>query len=142
MTLYVSFQATGASFTGLIVRLTVATFESAAWKSTGWGMGLRGEVYPLVKLVPTLADTAVYGQLGVGTTELRAKGPYPSADGTQSFVGIGIHHEWRLARLVGGHAALGPQIEYNTIRAPSIERHWLTIGLRVVWYGGAVTLDQ
>jgi hypothetical protein len=122
--------------------LTLATFESDAWKSTGWGFGFRGEVFPLVKLVPKLADAAVYAQLGVGSTELRAKGPYPSADGTQSFLGIGLHHEWRLARLLGGHAALGPEIEYDVIRAESIERHWLTIGLRVAWYGGTVALDR
>lgn len=122
--------------------LTIATFESDAWKSTGWGLGFRGEVFPLVKLVPALADTAVYAQLGVGSTALRAKGPYPSADGTQSFLGIGLHHEWRLARLLGGHAAAGPEVEYDAIRAQSIERHWLTVGLRVAWYGGSVALDR
>lgn len=122
--------------------LTVATFESEAWKSTGLGVGFRGEVFPLVRLVPALADTAVYGQLGLGTSELRAKGPYPTADGTQSFFGVGVHHEVRLARLLGGHAAAGPQIEYDAIRAESIERHWLTVGLRVAWYGGSVALDR
>ncbi|MBX3220750.1 MAG: hypothetical protein KF795_09540 [Labilithrix sp.] len=122
--------------------VTIATFESEQWKSTGWGAGFRGEVFPLVKLVPALADAAIYGQLGFGITELRAKGPYPSADGSQSFLGIGIHHEWRLARLLGGHAALGPYVEYNAIRAPSAERHWATTGLRVVWYGSGVALDR
>lgn len=121
---------------------TIATFESDAWKSTGWGAGFRGEVFPLVKLVPMLADAAIYGQVGFGVTELRAKGPYPSADGSQSFLGIGIHHEWRLARLLGGHAALGPYVEYDAIRAPSAERHWATAGLRVVWYGSRVVLDR
>lgn len=121
---------------------TIATFESDAWKSTGWGAGFRGEVFPLVKLVPALADAAIYGQVGFGVTELRAKGPYPSADGAQSFLGIGLHHEWRLARLLGGHAALGPYVEYNAIRAPSAERHWATGGLRVVWYGSGVALDR
>ncbi|MBX3215505.1 MAG: hypothetical protein KF850_25935 [Labilithrix sp.] len=122
--------------------LTIATFESEAWKSTGWGAGFRGEVFPLVRLVPALADAAIYGQVGFGVTELRAKGPYPSADGAQSFLGIGLHHEWRLARLLGGHAALGPYVEYNAIRAPSAERHWATGGLRVVWYGSGVALDR
>jgi len=121
---------------------TIATFESAAWKSTGWGLGFRGEVFPLVRLVPSLADTAVYGQLGVGSTELRAKGPYPAAGGTQSFLGIGLHHEFRLARLLGGHAAAGPQIEYNAIRSDGAERHWLSVGFRVAWYGGRVKLDR
>lgn len=122
--------------------LTIATFESAAWKSTGFGGGFRVEVFPLVRAVPALADLAVYGQVGLGATELRAKGPYPTADGVQSFLGVGIHHEWRLTRLLGGHAALGPYLEYDSIRAPTIERHWATLGLRVVWYSGGVKIDR
>ena len=122
--------------------LTIATMESDAWKSTGWGLGFRGEVFPLIKVVPALADLAVYGQAGVGTAELRAKGPYPTSDGSQTFFGAGLHHEWRLGRLLGGHGAAGPYVEYDAIRAQSTERHWLTAGLRVVWYGGSVKLDR
>jgi hypothetical protein len=121
---------------------TIATFESDKWKSSGVGVGLRGEVFPLVSLVPALADTSVYAQLGVGSTQLRAKGPYPTADGTQSFVGIGLHHEWRLTRLLGGHAAVGPDLEYDVITSHAAERHWMTLGLRVAWYGGSVKLDR
>lgn len=122
--------------------VTIATFESPAWKSTGWGMGFRGEVFPFVRLAPALADLAFFAQLGFGTTELRAKGPYPTADGAQSFFGGGVHHEWRLGRLLGGHGAAGPYVEYDAIRAAAVERHWLTAGLRVVWYGGRVELDR
>lgn len=122
--------------------LTIATFENDRWKSTGWGLGFRGEVFPLVKFVPVLADLAVYGQVGVGTAELRAKGPYPSTDGSQTFFGGGLHHEWRLGRLLGGHGAAGPYVEYDAIRAQTTERHWLSAGLRVVWYGGKVELDH
>lgn len=121
---------------------TVAEFESEKWKSTGWGAGFRAEVFPLVRLVPALADAAIYSQLGFGMTELRAKGPYPTADGSQSFLGIGLHHEWRLGRLLGGHAAAGPYVEYDAIYSTSVERHWATAGLRVVWYGSRVALDR
>jgi hypothetical protein len=119
----------------------IAQFESALWKSTGWALGFRGEFFPLVNLYPALADTAIYGQLGFGTTELRAKGPYPTADGTQQFLGIGVHHEFRLGRFLGGHGAWGPHVEYDVIRSDSAERHWLTAGVRVVWYGGHVLND-
>ena len=123
--------------------VNIASFESASWKSTGLGIGFRVEVFPLVRLVPALADTAIYGQGGVGGTELRAKGgAFPSADGTQSFAGIGLHHELRLFRLLGGHFSGGPYIEYDAIHAPSAERHWASVGLRVAWYGGTVTADQ
>jgi len=122
--------------------VNIATFESASWKSTGLGIGFRVEAFPLVGLVPALADTAIYGQAGVGSTELQAKGPFPSADGTQSFAGIGVHHEFRLFRLLGGHFAGGPYFEYDAIFAPSAERHWASLGLRVAWYGGTVTADH
>jgi len=122
--------------------VNIATFESEKWKSTGFAIGFRAEIFPLIKLVPTLADTSIYGQAGIGSTELRAKGPFPSADGTQSFAGLGLHHEFRLFRLLGGHFSGGPYVEYNAIFAPSAERHWASVGLRVAWYGGTVGLDS
>jgi hypothetical protein len=127
--------------------LNIATFESEKWKSTGFGLGFRGELFPFVGLAKTwnvdfLADTAAYAQFGVGTTELRAKGPYPTADATQSFLGIGLHQEFRVAKMLGGHAAAGPHVEYDLIRAEFVERHWLTVGLRLAWYGGSVGLDR
>jgi hypothetical protein len=122
--------------------LNIATFDTPKWKSTGWALGFRGEVFPFVRLGPMLADIAGYAQLGFGTTELRAKGPYPSAEGSQSFFGLGVHHEFRLGRLLGGHAAAGPYTEYNLIRSDTAERHWLSVGIRLVWYGGGVALDD
>lgn len=127
--------------------LNIATFESEKWKSTGFGLGFRGEVFPLVGLakkwnVDFLADTAAYAQVGFGTTELRAKGPYPTADGSQSFLGLGLHQEFRLTKMLGGHAAAGPHVEYDMIRSEFTERHWLTVGLRLAWYGGSVALDS
>jgi len=139
-----SFFAMGAfnDYVSFGPMVTIAQFESAEWKSVGWGAGFRAEVFPLVKLVPALADAAIYGQAGFGLTELRAKGPYPTADGAQSFLGIGLHHEWRLARLLGGHASAGPYVEYSAIYAPFVERHWASAGIRVVFYGGGVKLDR
>jgi hypothetical protein len=127
--------------------LNIETFESEKWKSTGFGLGFRGELFPLVGLAKKwsldfLADTAAYAQFGFGTTELRAKGPYPTADGSQSFLGLGLHQELRLAKLLGGHAAAGPHVEYDLIRSEFTERHWLTVGLRLAWYGGSVVLDR
>ena len=118
--------------------VNIARFESDKWKSTGVGIGFRAEVFPLLRLVPMFADTAIYGQAGVGATELQAKGPFPSADGTQSFLGIGVHHEFRLFRLLGGHLSGGPYAEYDAIIATAAERHWASIGFRLAWYGGTV----
>lgn len=122
--------------------VNIATFESERWTSKGFGIGFRAEAFPLVRLFPRLADTSIYGQAGIGTTELQAKGPFPSADGTQSFAGLGLHHEFRLFRMLGGHVAGGPYAEYDAIFATSAERHWASVGLRVAWYGGSVALDR
>jgi hypothetical protein len=119
-----------------------ATFENDKWRSTGFGVGFRLETFPLVSLAPALADTSLYTQLGIGSTELRTKAPgYPDADGTQSFLGVGVHHEFRLVKLLGGHLAMGPHVEYDVIRSESITRNWLTVGLRFAWYGGTVKAD-
>lgn len=122
--------------------VNVASFENDKWKSSGFGIGFRIEAFPLVRLFPKLADTSVYTQLGVGSTEVAAKGPYPSSDGTQSFVGVGLHHEFRLTRMLGGHASAGPFVEYDAIFSTASESHWASAGLRVVWYGGTVTADR
>lgn len=121
---------------------TTANFESAQWKSTGFGLGFRGEVFPFVSLLPALADTAAFAQIGFGTTELRAKGNFPTAEGTQSMLGLGVHHEFRLGALLGGHATVGPEVEWNLIDSQTASRQWVTTGVRVVWYGGKVGLDQ
>jgi hypothetical protein len=122
--------------------VNIASMSNDKWKSRGFGVGFRVEVFPLIRLVPALADTAVYGMGGVGATELQAQGPYPSADGTQSFAGIGLHHEFRLFRFLGGHFAGGPYVEYDAIFTTTNERHWGTVGFRFAWYGGGVVLDK
>lgn len=122
--------------------VNIANFESDSWKSTGLGIGFRVEAFPLVRLLPMLADSAIYGQAGVGATELQAKGNYPSADGTQSFAGIGLHHEFRFFRMLGGHVSGGPYVEYDAIFATSAERHWASVGFRIAWYGGSVPADK
>ncbi len=120
--------------------VNIADFESSGWKSTGFGVGFRLEVFPLAHWVPRLADSSVYGQFGIGSTEARTEGR-PSADGAQAFVGVGVHHEFRLFQFLGGHTALGPHLEYDIINSDSAERHWVTLGLRLAWYGGTVAAD-
>lgn len=122
--------------------VTTANFESDRWKSTGFGVGFRAEVFPLIRFSPSLADLAVYAQLGVGVTELRAKGPYPTADGSQSFLGLGAHHEWRFVDILGAHASAGPFVEVNVIDSQPAERHWLALGLRVAFYSSGRKLDR
>ncbi len=115
-----------------------STFQSADWRSTGFGIGFRVEAFPLYTLVPQLADLGVFTQLGLGSTTLRTKlpGNYPSADGAQSYLAAGLFYEAFTPKLFGGHLAVGPSAQYDVITARSIERHGAVAGLRVVFYGG------
>lgn len=114
--------------------VTASGADTSQWKSTGYGVGFRSEFFPLIRAVPRLADLGVYGQLGVGVVDLRAKGPFPTSDGSQTFVGIGVHHEWRFANIFGAHASAGPYAEYDAVISQPSERHWLSFGLRVAFY--------
>ncbi len=48
----------------------------------------------------------------------------------------GVFYEWKVAKFLGGHAVLGPNLEYDVIFAPSIEQNAATLSLRAVFYGG------
>ncbi len=114
------------------------TFQSSGWRSTGGGGGFRVEAFPLYRLYPKLRDLGVFAQVGLGSATLATKRPgnYPTADGTQSFVGIGAFYEFAIAKVLGGHFAAGPSLEYDAIFARSIERHSALLGGRFVFYGG------
>ncbi len=114
------------------------TYQSAGWRSSGAGGGFRVEAFPLYRLVPPLADLGVFTQLGLGATTLKTKRPgnYPEADGAQSFLGVGAFYEAWTPKLLGGHAAAGPTVEYDVITSRAIERHGALAGLRIVFYGG------
>jgi hypothetical protein len=77
-------------------------------------------------------------QFGVGSAKLMTKlpGHYPSADGVQSFLGLGAFYEWSIAKAIGGHFAGGPSVEYDVITAQSIGRNAFVAGGRFVFYGG------
>lgn len=112
-------------------------FGNGDWRSSGGGGGLRIEAFPLVAIAPRWSGLSLFAQFGIGTGKLDAKAPgFPESDGTRSFVGAGVFHEWSLAHALGGHVSAGPSLEYDTIGSPSFERHGLVAGARVVFYGG------
>jgi hypothetical protein len=111
--------------------------QNGDWRSRGTAGGFRVEAFPLFKLVPQLSDLGVLAQFGIGGATLDAKrGPYPGADGVQSMIGVGVFYEWSIAKLLGGHAAIGPSFEYDTIFSRSIDRDGAVASVRLVWYGG------
>jgi hypothetical protein len=112
-------------------------YQNRDWRSIGGGGGFRLEVFPLYTLVPKLKNLGVLGQFGIGSTTLDAKfNSGVSSDGTESFIGTGIFYEASVAKFFGGHASLGPSLEYDVITSRSIERNGLTFNLRAVFYGG------
>jgi hypothetical protein len=114
------------------------TFESKNWKSTGGGGGFRVETFPLDKIYPRLDGLGVFGNFGLGGADLRvtAPGTFPSADGVQSFIGVGALYEWKIGRALGGHFSLGPSLEYDAMYSQALERHGALLGARLAFYGG------
>jgi hypothetical protein len=114
-----------------------AAFGNGAWRSNGNGGGLRVEAFPLIQLWPRLDGLGLLAQFGIGSANLTSTRPgLPEAEGTQSFIGAGAFYEWAFGRLLGGHFAVGPSLEYDTIFSQPFERHGLVATARVVFYGG------
>jgi hypothetical protein len=114
------------------------TVQSPRWRSGSFGAGFRAEFFPLYRVRPWLRDLGVSAQVGLGTATLATKvaGIYPTATGSQSFVGAGVFYEFWLVKLLGGHLGGGPTLDYDSITAASIERHGAIFGGRFAFYGG------
>jgi hypothetical protein len=111
--------------------------QNGDWRSSGGAGGFRVEGFPLFRVVPKLRDLGVFSQFGIGSATLDEKNStYVGAKGVQSFLGAGAFYEWSLGHLLGGHAAIGPSLEYDSIWSRSIETNGMVLGLRLVWYGG------
>ena len=117
--------------------LGTASLRNADWRSTGNGIGFRVEAFPFVSLVPSLHNLAIFANLGVGTGKLTSVDPnLPEANGTQSFGGIGVFHEWAFGHVLGGHFAAGPALEFDAIWSQPFEQHGLVASGRIAFYGG------
>jgi hypothetical protein len=113
------------------------SLRNADWRSGGDGGGLRLEGFPLVELVPKLSGLGLLAQFGIGSGQLNATGPSGAeSNGTASFGGAGIFHEWSFGHVLGGHMAAGPSLEYDAIWTRPFEQHGLVATVRLVFYGG------
>ena len=94
--------------------LGAGTAKSSDWRSTSFGVGFRIEVFPFYRLYPVLRDLGAATQLGVGsaTPTSTLPGSRPSSSGSQSFVGAGLFYELSLFKMLGGHVAGGPSVDY------------------------------
>jgi hypothetical protein len=114
-----------------------AAYDGGDFHSTGDAGGLRLEVFALTVLYPRLAGLGLLAQFGIGQARLTAKVPgAETAEGTQSFVGAGAFYEWPFGRLIGGHFAAGPSLEYDAMWSTPFGRQGLVASARLVFYGG------
>jgi hypothetical protein len=112
--------------------------QSSEWRSTQFGAGFRIEAFPLYRIYPKLRDLGVSTRLGLGRATLASKlpGEHPSAAGSESYLGAGVFYEFALTKLLGGHLAAGPSLDYDVVSAASIDRGGLVLSARAVFYGG------
>lgn len=115
-------------------QVTAAELQSGSFRSSGTGMGFRADIFPFP--CRALSDLAFFTQFGLGMTTLDPKDSrYNNSDGAQTFVGLGVFHEWSVAKLLGGHLSLGPSLEYDAILTRPMDRHTVALAGRLVFYG-------
>jgi hypothetical protein len=114
-----------------------ATFGNGQWHSTGGGGGFRLEIFPVYSLGRAFRDLGAYTEVGIGSTTLSPKNdPSDVRSGVGSFLAAGVFYEFWLAKALGGHFAMGPDLRYDAIFSEPMERHGAILGLRFLWYGG------
>jgi hypothetical protein len=114
-----------------------ATAAAGDFRSNGDAGGLRVEVFPLVRLYPRLNGLGTFAQFGIGQGKLTSSAPgVQTAEGTQSFIGVGAFYEWPFGHLIGGHFAVGPSLEYDAMWSQPFGREGLVASARLVFYGG------
>ena len=108
------------------------------WQSVAGGLGLRVELFPLIRLYPQLVGIGLFGSFGVGSGSLKSKEPDPVAEaqGVQSFLGAGAFYEFPFGHVLGGHFGVGPSLEYDAVWSQPFERHGAALAVRFVLYGG------
>jgi hypothetical protein len=109
-----------------------SAFESSAWRSRASGGGFRAEVFPFGAYVPELKNLALYGQVGLGSTKSKflKEGNYAPLEGTQSFVALGVFHEFRFAKVL----TLAPDARYEAVVTRAGAHAALILGIRIGGY--------
>jgi hypothetical protein len=106
-------------------------------KANATGIGFRLEIFPFVDLVPRLQGLGFLANLGLGSGTVTWGNPnLPEAQGTQSFGGVGVFHEWSFGHFLGGHFAVGPVLEFDAVWSQPFEQHGLVGSARITFYGG------
>lgn len=116
-------------------------FSNSDYKASGSGFGFRLDLYPFAiskMFKPALRDIAITSEFGIGGVLMTPKNDDKtiSAQGTQSFLSTGIMYDLKVAKLLGGHLSLGPEVDYQVVTSTSAEEHGVSVAFRVAFNGG------
>ena len=116
-------------------------FSNGDYKSGGSGFGFRLDLYPFAitkRFKPALRDIALTSEFGIGGMQMTPKNDDKTtlAQGTQSFLSTGIMYDMKVAKLLGGHLSLGPEVDYQVITSTSAEQHGVSVAFRLAFNGG------
>ena len=116
-------------------------FSNGDYKSGGSGFGFRLDLYPFAitkRFNPALRDLALTSEFGIGGMQMTPKNDDKTtlAQGTQSFLSTGIMYDVKVAKLLGGHLSLGPEVDYQVITSTSAEQHGASVAFRLAFNGG------
>ncbi|MGH7283783.1 MAG: hypothetical protein ACRELY_19840 [Polyangiaceae bacterium] len=117
------------------------SFSNGDYKASGSGFGFRLDLYPFAiskQFKPILRDIAVTSEFGIGGVLMTPKNDDKtiSAQGTQSFLSTGIMYDMKVAKLLGGHLSLGPEVDYQVVTSTSAEEHGVSVAFRLAFNGG------
>ncbi|MEO8875761.1 MAG: hypothetical protein ABI461_09260 [Polyangiaceae bacterium] len=118
-----------------------AGYQNGDFKASASGLGLRLDLYPFAVckcFKPFMRDLGLVEEFGIGGVQLTPKNDDKKilAEGTQTFINTGFFYDMKVAKLLGGHLSLGPEIDYTVVSTTTAEAHGLGVAFRVAFNGG------
>lgn len=117
-------------------------FRNGDYAASMSGIGLRLDLYPFAvckRCFPApMRDLALVEQLGIGTVFMTPRNDDTKkvAEGAQSFLSQGFMYDMKVAKMLGGHLSLGPELDYAAVTTTTAEAHGFSVSFRVAFNGG------
>jgi hypothetical protein len=112
-------------------------YASKHQRMSEFGFGLRVEAFPFVHAKERLQGLGAFANFGLGAASLVDPATKDvRAQGTQSFIGAGVLYEIPFGHVLGGHFAIGPSLEYDSVFSRPFTENGLLGSIRFAFYGG------